>query len=177
VTTPGPQRLFFALWPDSKVRSALARLGGSIQGHGGRPVHPEDIHLTLVFLGGVTGDRFGCVTEAAGGVIAPAFDLSLDRVGYWPRPRVLWCGCHPAPEPLLGLVDGLEQPLRTCGFRPEQRPYQVHLTLARKAHRVAGFELEHPIAWSISEFVLAGSEPGGPPPRYRILRRWPLGQG
>jgi len=174
VTVPGPQRLFFALWPDTTVRSGLAGLAGSIQGHGGRSTHPEDIHLTLVFLGDVREDRFDCVTEAADGVAAPAFDLSLGRVGYWPRPRVLWCGCDPAPEPLLALVDGLQQPLRACGFRPERRAFQAHLTLVRKAHKLAGFALEQPIAWPVSEFVLAGSEPGGPPPRYRILRRWPL---
>jgi len=172
--TVDPQRLFFALWPDRTVRSAVAGLGRAIEGHGGRLSHPEDIHLTLVFLGEVTEERLGCASRVADGVTAPALELVLDRVGYWPRPRVLWCGCRAAPEPLLALVDGLQQRLRGCGFRPEQRPYQAHLTLARHAHEVAGFELEHPIAWPVSEFVLAGSEPGGPPPRYRILRRWPL---
>jgi RNA 2',3'-cyclic 3'-phosphodiesterase len=43
-------RYFFALWPDRQVREALSTLSRSLSA-GGRPHHPDDLHMTLVFLG------------------------------------------------------------------------------------------------------------------------------
>ena len=167
------ERLFLALWPGAAQRLALARVQGALPPRAGRPTHPEDIHLTLVFLGPASPEQRHCAEMAAGRVRGRPFELTLDRVGSFPRARVLWCGADTAPPPLADLVLALRSELAGCGFALDNRPYCPHATLARKAPALEAYTLDPPIRWPVASFVLAyGQE--GPPPRYRILRRWSL---
>ncbi len=172
---PPSERLFFALQPEASVRAGLQGIAASLPEHRGRPVHPADRHITLVFLGEIGPEQRACAERAAAGVKGRPFELSIDRLGYWPRPRILWAGCSQIPETLLALVQRLQQALLACGFRPETRPFAPHVTLARKAHKLAGGELDRPLVWPVRSFVLMGSDLDAPPPRYRVLARWPLG--
>ena len=48
----GTQRLFLALWPDPATAAALAVLARDVAEHAhGKATPPENIHLTLAFLG------------------------------------------------------------------------------------------------------------------------------
>jgi 2'-5' RNA ligase len=172
---PPSERLFFALQPEPPVRDGLQGIAAALPEHRGRPVHPADRHITLVFLGDTAPEQRTCAERAAAGVRARRFELSIDRVGYWPRPRILWAGCSHTPGALLELVQGLQQALVGCGFRPERRPYAPHITLARKAHKPTEITLDKPLTWPVRSFVLMGSDLDAPPPRYRVLARWPLG--
>lgn len=157
------------------MREGLLRIGQDLPSHGGRAPHPEDLHLTLVFLGPVTAEQYPCVVRAAGAVNGMPFDLAIDQVGYWSHPRVLWCAPTETPELLRTLVSDLQRELKRCAFKPERRPYSPHITLARKSRPVEFRLLPEPLCWQAREFVLVASEPGGEPPRYRVLERWPLG--
>jgi len=168
------QRLFFALWPGKRERSGLAGLQEAVSLRRARPTHSSDLHVTLVFLGATADDRLHCVTDAAASVSGTGFELVLDRVGYWPRPRILWCGVSVQPPSLLQLVGDLAAALEPCGFVRERRPYAPHVTLARNAPAQNGFEIDRPIVWAIRKFVLVSSTPGGPPPHYTVIGRWPL---
>jgi 2'-5' RNA ligase len=139
-------------------------------------VHPEDIHLTLVFLGQATLEQRACIQRAADLLRAEPFELVLDRIGCFPRARVLWCGADICPPPLEELVGSLSSALEPCGFAAERRRYLPHATLVRKSIPVESRPLEQSISWRVDGFVLACGQ-NGPPPRYRILRRWPLGSG
>ena len=167
------QRLFFALWPSGKMREALTPLLKLKHECGGRPHPPSNLHITLNFLGMIATDTRDCLEQAAGEIVIRPFELTLDRFGYWSRPRVVWLGCSETPEPLSELVTELNRLVEQCGLEPEQRPYQPHLTLLRKAkHPPSEAALE--FQWSVNDFVLAESvsTPGGV--EYRVLRRWPL---
>jgi RNA 2',3'-cyclic 3'-phosphodiesterase len=164
--------LFFALWPDQEVRSELTRLQQDVCGKNGRLHHPQDLHMTLVFLGRVTPEQLPCVRQAADAVVVNPFTLGLDRTGYWKRPRILWCGPDEIPEQLSQLVLDLQQSLTTCGFKPEKRIYSPHVTLARKASSIEHSELLNPVVWQANEFVLAGSHSGYELPRYTVLDSW-----
>jgi 2'-5' RNA ligase len=167
------ERLFFALWPDPAARQAFQALLGGLPHHGGREPHPEDLHLTLVFLGECGPGARTCAEAVAGGIRGRGFDLGFDQVGYWSRPQILWCAPSQIPEALLTLVAALNQGLRRCGFEPERRPYAPHLTLARRAHPVAPYRLATPLPWPAREFVLVRSDPQSLP-HYRVVGRWPL---
>jgi len=167
------ERLFFALWPEDAERNALARLQGSLGLHGARPTHPADLHLTLVFLGALAPERRSCCEAAADQVQAAPFAIPLSRVGLWPRPRILWCGPAVTPPELLTLADGLAEALVPCGVPRETRPYAAHITLARQARAELDPRQEWSLTWPVTGFVLAASRPG-PPPRYRVMRRWAL---
>lgn len=172
------ERLFFALWPDEGTRSALARVQRDLAPPNGRRVHPEDIHLTVVFLGPATPEQRDCAERTAAKVAARdgsvPFELMLERIGSFPRARVFWCGAPVCPPPLLELVVCLNRELRDCGFVPERRPYRPHVTLMRKARPVPAQDLRQPIRWRVGELVLVTGT--GAVPRYRVLRRWALGE-
>ncbi len=167
------KRLFLAIWPGAAKRLALSQVQDTLLARAGRPTHPEDIHLTLVFLGLASPEQRQCAEEAAGRVRGLPFDLTLDRLGSFPRARVLWCGADTAPPPLANLVLALRAELAGCGFALDDRPYRPHATLARKAPALEGRTLETPIRWPVDSFVLAYGQEGSPP-RYRILRCWNL---
>ena len=51
------QRLFFALWPDPAVRAALAGVTARLPLPRGRLTPPQNLHVTLVFLGAAAAVR------------------------------------------------------------------------------------------------------------------------
>ncbi|MBL3598400.1 MAG: RNA 2',3'-cyclic phosphodiesterase [gamma proteobacterium endosymbiont of Lamellibrachia anaximandri] len=170
------RRLFFGLWPERKVRDRLVRVGRQFGEAGGRQHHPDDLHMTLVFLGKVTEQQLPCVKSVADAVDVERFSLVLNRMGYWPRPRILWCGPEKAPDVLNDLVAELKQGLQSCGFEAEQRTYKPHVTLLRKMRGGESGLLEPSIEWEAREFVLASSGNGpDTPSRYRIIGRWSMG--
>ncbi len=173
MTDAPAQRLFFALWPDPAVCRALADLARRAGAKGGRPVHPEDLHLTLAFLGQVPQERFDDVIAAAGAVSFAPFELRIDRYGWWSRSRVAWAAPAETPPPLLDLYRSLGEALSERGFPPEPRAYRPHVTLARKLGRGRAGDLERPLIWKVRDFVLVSSRTHGDPPRYRVLKRWP----
>lgn len=177
VLDQAPQRLFFALWPDDRVRAALARLASGLRLRQGRWVRPENLHVTLVFLGAVSADRRGCVEEVAAGVRAGPFDLALDQVGWWRRPQVLWAGASVTPEPLRRLVEGLREGCARCGFSPEERPFEVHATLARKVFREPPPAAIEPIFWAVGAFSLVRSSLSPAGSAYAVVRSWTLAAG
>jgi len=171
------KRLFFALWPDPEVRSRLAALQSALPQQQGNWVYPEDLHITLQFLGPVDPAQQACIAEAAGAVHAEPFDLEIDRLDFWSKPRIVWAGVEGVPPQLKQLVEDLGQNLEQCGFQPEKRAYRPHVTLLRKTTPIENHPLEKPIPWHVDHFVLVESRPGGDPPWYRPLEGWSLGEG
>jgi 2'-5' RNA ligase len=166
--------LFFALWPDQSVRSELVRIQQDVCGQNGRLHHPQDLHMTLIFLGKVSPERIDCVMQAAEAVKAEPFTLELNTTGYWKRPRIRWCGPDQTPGPLSQLVRDLQQDIEDCGFQPEKRTYKPHVTLARKVGYEDGLERAFSIIWQPQEFALAGSHSDAKPPRYKVIERWSI---
>lgn len=172
---PETRRLFFALWPAPELQLELVhRTRKALRAGGGRPVAPESVHLTLAFLGSLDAAAQACMEAAADAVHGQGFTLVLDAMGHFPRARVIWAGASSVPSALGDLVQTLTRALLPCGFRPETRPFQAHLTLMRKAGRgphPGGFE---PLAWAVSDFALVESLTLPEGAQYRVLRRWPL---
>lgn len=167
------ERWFFALWPDETTRGILAERLRLWVPDGARAVHPLDLHLTLVFLGELDPDRLACAESVADALVAAPIDLTLDRIGVFPRPQILWYGPTQTPGALLDMVEALQRALCRCGMTPEHRPYRAHMTLARRVRASAPEVVVEPLAWRAGEFVLAAGDPGAVP-RYRVRRRWPL---
>ena len=168
------RRLFFALWPDDETRAALAALAREQTHRQARRVVADNLHLTLAFPGNVTPRVQACLEEGAGQLSGASFELSIDRLGYWSGPRILWAAPAQTPRELWSLATSLREVLAACGLEPENRPYQAHITLARKASQALTVTRTVPILWSISQFCLVESvsEPNGV--RYRVLRLWTL---
>ena len=173
-STEPARRLFFALWPRARVREELEQAAVAVLGKRVRRIRAQNLHLTLAFAGPVPPATHRCLVAAAAAVQSAPFALVLDRIGHWPRPRILWAGPQHTPPELWSLVGHLREVLADCGIPPETRPYQAHITLARKLGRPPPVSEIEPIHWSISQFSLVESvtDPAGV--RYQILETWEL---
>jgi 2'-5' RNA ligase len=124
-------RLFVAIDLPPEV---VAQLQGLCRGvPGARWVQPEQMHLTLRFIGEVDGGIFQDIKEGLAGITAPVFSLQVKGLGFFPprkNPRVLWAGIAPVEE-VSGLRNRIENLLVGMGLEPEGRKYSPHITLAR----------------------------------------------
>jgi 2'-5' RNA ligase len=81
-SAPRPLRLFFALWPDDRVRAALAVLAAELAAScGGRATAPDNLHATLAFLGNVPAARLPEFERMAASLHGRRFELRLDAMG------------------------------------------------------------------------------------------------
>ena len=100
---------------------------------------------------------------------------SLDRVGAFRGAGIAWAGASSVPAELAQLVAQLNDALTAQGFPTDARPFQAHVTLARRCRRQPRANQATPIAWTVATLVLNASDLGSGGPRYRELAAWPLG--
>ncbi len=135
---PAPLRLFIAIDLPPQVRDRLASIQKQLRSGRARVrwVPPDNMHLTLVFLGETAPDRVPVLAGILEAVAAgrEPFSLALGDVGFFGsprRPRVLWVGVEDPQEALAPLQAELVRHLRGAGWAPEDRPYHPHLTIGR----------------------------------------------
>jgi 2'-5' RNA ligase len=175
---PASLRTFFALWPDSPARDALAALARDtvVQAQGRAPA-AENLHLTLAFLGDVAATRI-VTLHAIGLAVAsavPPFTLTLDRVGAFRAAEIAWAGTSATLPEFERLVRLLSSALAKERFPTERRPFQPHVTLARRCRRSVSAPIAVPIAWTVERITLNASATLPDGPRYRLLADWRLG--
>lgn len=178
MTEPRARRVFFALWPDDEAIGHLSALACNLAAGGGsRLIRPESLHLTLAFVGPVAPSRVALLEELAAGVRAGVFELSLDRLGFWPQRGILWAGCRQPPAPLSRLRERLVASLRAAGFAIDHGSavrHVPHITLARRARCAALLRLATPIRWRAGEFALVESRLDPAAASYGTLARFAL---
>ena len=166
-------RTFIAIEIPSEVKSALAALQDELRRAGADVswTRPENIHLTLRFLGEVDERRIGevekvCVSSAA--EFQP-FTLSLNETGVFPnarQPRVLWAGLAGEIEKAVEMQRRLDEGLAMIGFEREEKGFRPHLTLGRlksnkKAREMLALVGAHQVpalSFAVTEIVLMKSE-------------------
>ncbi len=112
------------------VLDELSRIGRPV-----KPVAPENLHVTLKFLGETDPSWIDRTCELLDDVASqlPVFDVTLRGLGTFPkpsRPSVIWTDIQP-PDPMRELAAAVEHELTTFGFSAEPRPFHPHITLAR----------------------------------------------
>lgn len=167
------KRLFFALWPDDRVRDQLREWQREFLPAQAWATHRDDLHMTLHFLGQVEPAQARALRSFARECAARAFDLKLDHLGHFRRARVLWAGIGQPPGELLELHEAIARRLPVLGIEPERRAYRPHVTLARKASNKPGSGPSCPIFWPVRRWALVESCPGRVP-LYRPLEIWTL---
>jgi 2'-5' RNA ligase len=134
----GTIRAFIALELPPTVISLLHTVQQDLKQHKirARWVRPENIHLTLKFIGDINSgdiDAISAAMTAAANGIAP-ITLAARGIGVFPtikRPRVIWIGLGGDIRPLLDLQSGLEKKLADVGVARDKRSFKAHLTLGR----------------------------------------------
>ncbi|WP_135450314.1 MULTISPECIES: RNA 2',3'-cyclic phosphodiesterase [Tabrizicola] len=151
-----------------------------------RRVEPENLHLTLVFLGNCPEPALEAAHQGFEALHVERFALALQGLGLFgkDRPHTAWAGVAPSPE-LSRLQAKVETIARRAGCPIDARKFLPHVTLGRfpPPDPIDAARLERAIAlgagfrtapWVVTELTLWQSHLGGKTARYEVLARYPL---
>ncbi len=143
-------RSFIALEMPVEIQSAIAHCSASLKNTLPKPlirwVAPQNVHLTLKFLGDVSPANLERMAEILKAEAAShgTFSISVGGLGAFPTPRrarVIWIGLD-APPALAALQRGVEAAAAQLGYAPEERPFSPHLTIGRVGQNVSAADLQ-----------------------------------
>ncbi len=180
-------RAFIAIELPEELRQRLAQEQSRFRAVAAdaRWTRPEGIHLTLKFLGEIPDEQVeqGRKSLDEIGRFEP-FTVHAKGFGFFPdarRPQVFWAGLDAPPE-LAQLAARVESALTPLGFRPENRAFSPHLTLARFKVPRPQPKLQELLAgqddvilgdFEVSEFFLWESKLAAQGATYRKMARFP----
>ncbi len=126
----------------NKLRKVQSMLRRQCPAQAVRWVNPENIHLTLFFLGDILPNRVQPIEEALDVVAryVQPITVSVQGIGAFPnvhRPRVIWLGVEEPTGKLALLHQAVNEAMTKVGFQPEKRRFSPHLTLGRLKRRAA----------------------------------------
>ncbi|MCC6917507.1 RNA 2',3'-cyclic phosphodiesterase [Nitrosomonas sp.] len=173
--TSSPVRLFFALWPPEAVREQLARLARKIADHcPGRPVRPENLHLTLAFLGETDRNMIPALRQAGSVIQNVSFDLLLDKLYCWGKGNIIAAGISQNSHELAALAQELRNQLTAAGVRYDMVKFVPHVTLVRNAKCNHISEIIRPVTWTATHWSLVQSRLSQYGSVYQSLADWTL---
>jgi 2'-5' RNA ligase len=130
-------RTFIAIELPQEIKSALSNIQAELkQAHADvKWVKPENIHLTLKFLGEIDEtlvEKICAILEDIARQNTP-FNLSLSDLGAFPKlnyPRVIWIGVT-NDQPVVKIAEEIEKEAVEIGLPSESRPFSSHITVGR----------------------------------------------
>lgn len=178
-------RLFIAIPLAESLLAELAALCGRLRSKDDslRWSAPESWHITLQFLGSATAEQFDCLTTRLARVRSVPLPVRLDGLGIFDRAGVFLVKVELTPD-LTALQERVTEATAHCGFMPEDRPYQPHITLARSKgdcgrQQLKALQTSAPAKPAFSgftarEFLLYESHLGPGGSKYEVRQRFPL---
>lgn len=113
----------------ASVQLLLAQTGADL-----KLVEPQNIHITVRFLGDVTQNMVERIYEEMQKTQFTPFNVQIKGLGAFPDlryPRVVWAGITEGADQLKTVFSQLEPRLRSLGFAPDHKGFSPHLTIAR----------------------------------------------
>jgi 2'-5' RNA ligase len=131
-------RCFIAIELSQEIKETLGKIESELQKSvsGVKWVKPDNIHLTLKFLGNVDEGTVENIKKIMNEVAKDAkpFKMKLSQAGAFPspsRPRVIWVGIDDENKKSSHSVNLIEEKVSSLGIEKENRAFHPHLTLAR----------------------------------------------
>jgi len=128
-------RLFISINFNNETRSRLLALRDELRGKSERCNFsaPENLHLTLAFLGECDGKQTTALKSVLSTVNFEPFDITVDCIGRFKRDGgdIWWAGLRES-KPLITLQRELTEKLIAAEFTLERRKYSPHITLGRE---------------------------------------------
>ena len=121
---------------ESSLLSNIVQIQKYLQDTGAdlKLVEPENIHVTLRFLGEVPSELLQGIGNAMKGLSITSFVTELKGLGCFPGPNrinVIWIGIEKGASEIKTFFDQLEPQLRKLGVKPDNKGFSPHLTIAR----------------------------------------------
>jgi RNA 2',3'-cyclic 3'-phosphodiesterase len=184
-------RAFVAIAPDPRLVPALAATQAELRllPGGGliRWTKPDQIHLTLRFLGNVPLDETPALIQRLQLACADfgPFPLEIAGLGCFPspkRPRVIWIGLDGAIRSLVELQNTIARALSALGNPQDEKTFHPHLTLGRvrPGARSLGLDLSRLTVaprlgpWQVKSVLLMRSELKPEGARHSLIFSQPL---
>jgi 2'-5' RNA ligase len=131
-------RTFIAIELPREIKDALGKLQARLKASGAdvKWVKPENIHLTLKFLGETDEEKTAEIKNILADT-AQNFKTFLIRpysLGAFPKiqsPRVIWIGIDKGDSETKSIAGRLEERLAAIGIPKEERPFSSHITIGR----------------------------------------------
>ena len=131
-------RTFIAIELPKEIQDTLADLQEQLKTSGAdvKWVQPQNIHLTLKFLGERDDKKVEKIKQTIDEVAKEkkSFFLSLSTLGAFPKvdyPRVIWVGVDKGDNEAKAIALDLEKRIAKIGIPKEERPFSSHITLGR----------------------------------------------
>jgi 2'-5' RNA ligase len=131
-------RIFISVELPDEVKKNVTELVNELKTTvaGAKWIKPENLHITLKFLGWVEDRKLDNLIElsAKSAAGAGSFKARFEGLGTFPEgktPRVIWVGTVEGGDELCKLAKNLEETLSKAGFRGEEREFKPHLTIGR----------------------------------------------
>jgi len=131
-------RLFVAILLSDEVRAALALVQKTLRQScdGVRWVSPEQLHVTVKFLGDVPDGDVSGVSEAIarGAASGAPFLMRVETAGCFPPHggvRIVWAGASDPSNTMERSVEAINRELEQLGHERERRPWSPHITIGR----------------------------------------------
>lgn len=172
------KRLFFGIaLPEESRQSLIKWRADTFADEAGRPVAAANLHLTLAFLGEIGAEKSRALQQMAGRIRQPAFTITLDDAGHWPRSGVVWLGPKQAPRGLLQLAGILRSQAARSGCYQSPLPFHPHVTLLRNATQPVTLPPRN-FRWQfrVERFALFESVFSKGRTHYKMLADWELKQ-
>jgi len=176
-------RLFAAIAIPEPLRMRLTLLQGGIPG--ARWSQPENLHLTLRFIGEVDQAKARDIDSMLAALDVPSFDVTLKGAGEFggKEPNAVWAGVAPNAA-LMHLAAKIESALQRMGMPADPRKYTPHVTLATlrdaPVAKVTDFVLGHCLfdsgPFHVKWFGLYSSHPSSRGSTYVLESRYDLAE-
>jgi len=103
-----------------------------------KPVELHNMHFTVQFLGEVSEEMIGKISDALNSIEFSAFSISFASIGVFPKPnfpRVIWIGTNDGVNELENLAEMLRFKLSHLGFSPDKK-FKPHVTIFRVKNKI-----------------------------------------
>ena len=129
-------RSFVAVDCDGLLLPKFVEVQGRLSSTGAKMklVEPENIHLTVKFLGDIEDSQVDEISQVIEGISFEPFEFRVEGVGVFPnlrRPATIWAGITEGVGELAEVFGKVNDGLARLGFEKDRRRFQPHLTIAR----------------------------------------------
>ena len=103
-----------------------------------KPVELHNMHFTVQFLGEVSEEMVGKISDALNSIEFSSFSISFASIGVFPKPnfpRVIWIGTDDGVNELEKLAEMIRSKLSHLGFSPDKK-FKPHVTIFRVKNKI-----------------------------------------
>lgn len=131
-------RTFIAIELPQEIKDSLSKIQEQLKQSGAdvKWVLPQNIHLTLKFLGEIDDIKLSKISEILEGTAKDKnpFQVRISSLGAFPKlnfPRVIWIGIDKGDAETREIAGRLEEKIAKIGIPREDRPFSSHITIGR----------------------------------------------